>query len=85
MACHRWLSGTIPGHGDPRGIEGQTVLTIGTACPAGLFVPSLFIGACLGSVAPSIDGPGMDGFNMWVSLQFRVQEVEFLAILDACS
>eukprot|EP00913_Durusdinium_trenchii_P022503 g21140.t1 len=26
----------------------QTVLTIGTACPAGLFVPSLFIGACLG-------------------------------------
>lgn len=28
--------------------RGQTVLTIGTACPAGLFVPSLFIGACLG-------------------------------------
>jgi len=26
----------------------QTALTIGTACPAGLFVPSLFIGACLG-------------------------------------
>ncbi|CAE7410746.1 Clcn3 [Symbiodinium pilosum] len=26
----------------------QMVLTIGTACPAGLFVPSLFIGACLG-------------------------------------
>jgi len=26
----------------------QTAFTIGTACPAGLFVPSLFIGACLG-------------------------------------
>jgi len=26
----------------------QTALTIGTVCPAGLFVPSLFIGACLG-------------------------------------
>jgi len=26
----------------------QMALTIGTACPAGLFVPSLFIGACLG-------------------------------------
>ncbi|CAE8713265.1 unnamed protein product [Polarella glacialis] len=26
----------------------QTTFTIGTACPAGLFVPSLFIGACLG-------------------------------------
>lgn len=27
---------------------GQTALTIGMACPAGLFVPSLFIGACMG-------------------------------------
>merc|ERR1719316_1230186 len=26
----------------------QTVLTIGNVCPAGLFVPSLYIGACLG-------------------------------------
>jgi len=26
----------------------QTVVTIGTVCPAGLFVPSLFVGACLG-------------------------------------
>eukprot|EP00930_Biecheleria_cincta_P036145 TRINITY_DN24806_c0_g1_i1.p1 TRINITY_DN24806_c0_g1~~TRINITY_DN24806_c0_g1_i1.p1 ORF type:complete len:781 (+),score=93.02 TRINITY_DN24806_c0_g1_i1:69-2411(+) len=26
----------------------QTILTFGTACPAGLFVPSLFTGACLG-------------------------------------
>merc|ERR1712232_1048603 len=26
----------------------QMTFTIGTACPAGLFVPSLFIGACLG-------------------------------------
>eukprot|EP00927_Polykrikos_kofoidii_P046362 TRINITY_DN40595_c0_g2_i1.p1 TRINITY_DN40595_c0_g2~~TRINITY_DN40595_c0_g2_i1.p1 ORF type:complete len:853 (+),score=134.34 TRINITY_DN40595_c0_g2_i1:29-2587(+) len=26
----------------------QTVVTIGIACPAGLFVPSLFIGSCLG-------------------------------------
>jgi len=26
----------------------QTALTIGLGCPAGLFVPSLFIGACLG-------------------------------------
>jgi len=26
----------------------QTVITFGTACPAGLFVPSLFTGACLG-------------------------------------
>jgi len=26
----------------------QTTLTFGTACPAGLFVPSLFTGACLG-------------------------------------
>lgn len=26
----------------------QMALTVGTACPAGLFVPSLFIGACLG-------------------------------------
>jgi chloride channel 3/4/5 len=28
----------------------QCVLTIGTACPAGLFVPTLYIGACLGRV-----------------------------------
>ncbi|CAE8590640.1 unnamed protein product [Polarella glacialis] len=26
----------------------QTILTFGTACPAGLFVPSLFTGACIG-------------------------------------
>ena len=29
----------------------QTALTIGTPCPAGLFVPSLFVGACLGCCA----------------------------------
>lgn len=28
----------------------QTAFTIGTVCPAGLFVPSLFVGACLGRV-----------------------------------
>eukprot|EP00425_Heterocapsa_triquetra_P046625 CAMPEP_0195089294 /NCGR_PEP_ID=MMETSP0448-20130528/28616_1 /TAXON_ID=66468 /ORGANISM="Heterocapsa triquestra, Strain CCMP 448" /LENGTH=636 /DNA_ID=CAMNT_0040123017 /DNA_START=38 /DNA_END=1945 /DNA_ORIENTATION=+ len=30
---------------------GQTALTTGTAAPAGLFVPSLFIGACMGRCA----------------------------------
>lgn len=28
----------------------QTAVTIGTACPAGLFVPCLFIGSCLGRI-----------------------------------
>lgn len=59
----------------------QTILTFGTAVPAGLFVPSLFIGACIGRIVGII----VQSINADQSLFPRKVEPGVYAMVGAAS
>lgn len=51
----------------------QTVMTFGTGVPAGLFVPSLFIGACIGRITGSLLCLLDDNYYKWTPDDYRIE------------